>query len=149
MSSELIKINTSTYSRKLDEVLDNGTEVYLKAKLTKRLTYGEYVGEPKNGFEIVLGDTVKILSLDNVEVFEQPVSPSLTDDQQIVLDWLKEQVSIGNDLQYVLWEFTDNVYEEPAEYSVSEQTKAWLELTEQEQFQVLAAFAEWGSKEEE
>ncbi len=74
-------------------------------------------------------------------------SKILTHDQQVVLDWLKEQVSIGNGLQYVLWEFTDNVYEEPAEYSVSEQTKAWLELTEQEQFQVLAAFAEWGMKE--
>lgn len=71
----------------------------------------------------------------------------LTHDQQVVLEWLKEQVSVGNDLQYVLWEFTDNVYEEPAEYSVSEQTKAWLELTEQEQFQVLAAFADLGMKE--
>lgn len=71
-------------------------------------------------------------------------SKILTHDQQIVLEWLKEQVSIGSGLQYVLWEFTDNVHEEPAEYSVSEQTKAWLELTEQEQFQVLAAFAKWG-----
>ena len=76
-----------------------------------------------------------------------PVEPSLNKTQQIVLEWLKEQVSVGNDLQYVLWEFTDNVYEEPAEYSVSEQTKAWLELTEQEQFQVLAAFADLGMKE--
>ena len=73
----------------------------------------------------------------------------LNDNQKIVLEWLKEQVSIGSVLQYVLWEFTDNVYEEPAEYSVSEQTKAWLELTEQEQFQVLAAFAEWGCKSNE
>lgn len=71
----------------------------------------------------------------------------LNKNQQIVLEWLKEQVSVGNDLQYVLWEFTDNVNEEPATYSVSEQTKAWLELKEQEQFQVLAAFAEWGMKE--
>lgn len=69
---------------------------------------------------------------------------ALNENQQIVLEWLKEQVSIGSDLQYVLWEFTDNVYEDPAEYSVSEQTKAWLELSEQEQFQVLAAFAQWG-----
>lgn len=75
------------------------------------------------------------------------IGTELNENQQIVLVWLKEQVSIGNDLQYVLWEFTDNVYEEPATYSVSEQTKAWLELTEQEQFQVLAAFAEWGMKE--
>lgn len=69
MSSKLAKISTDTYSGKLDEILDNGTEVYLKAKLTKRLTYGEYVGEPKNGFELVLGDTVKILNLDEINVF--------------------------------------------------------------------------------
>ncbi|WP_270329201.1 hypothetical protein [Enterococcus malodoratus] len=79
----------------------------------------------------------------------EPLRSELNENQQIVLEWLKEQVSIGNDLQYVLWEFTDNVYEEPAEYSVSEQTKAWLELTEQEQFQVLAAFAQWGLEQEE
>ncbi|WP_181368392.1 hypothetical protein [Enterococcus faecium] len=75
--------------------------------------------------------------------------PKLNENQQIVLEWLKEQVSIGSGLQYVLWEFTDNVYEDPAEYSVSEQTKAWLELTEQEQFQVLAAFAQWGLEQED
>lgn len=78
-----------------------------------------------------------------------PEKPSLNENQQIVLEWLKEQVSIGSGLQYVLWEFTDNVYEDPAEYSVSEQTKAWLELTEQEQFQVLAAFAQWGLEQED
>ncbi len=69
MSSKLAKISTDTYNGKLDEILDNGTEVYLKAKLTKRLTYGEYVGEPKNGFKLVLGDTVKILNLDEIDVF--------------------------------------------------------------------------------
>ncbi|HFD0841604.1 TPA: hypothetical protein QFN11_002429 [Enterococcus faecium] len=77
------------------------------------------------------------------------VTQKLNDNQKIVLEWLKEQVSIGSGLQYVLWEFTDNVYEDPAEYSVSEQTKAWLELTEQEQFQVLSAFAQWGLEQEE
>ncbi|MDT2759286.1 hypothetical protein [Enterococcus xiangfangensis] len=87
------------------------------------------------------------LELEDLRQIEKSIQ--LNSDQQIVLEWLKEQVSIGNDLQYVLWEFTDNVYEEPAEYSVSEQTKAWLELTEQEQFQVLAAFAEWGNKSNE
>lgn len=75
--------------------------------------------------------------------------PKLNENQQIVLEWLKEQVSIGNNVQYVLWEFTDNAYEEPATYSVTEQTKAWLELTEQERFQVLAAFAEWGLSNEQ
>lgn len=60
----------------------------------------------------------------------------LNSDQHIVFDWLKDQVSSGSGLQYVLWEFT--------EYSASGQTEAWFDLTEQEQFQVLAAFAEWG-----
>lgn len=100
----------------------------------------------KSGERVVyLYDALNIVNKE----FSKTEQPQLNPNQQIVLEWLKEQVSIGNDLQYVLWEFTDNVYEEPAEYSVSEQTKAWLELTEQEQFQVLAAFAEWGSKEEE
>lgn len=87
--------------------------------------------------------------IDNTYKFRDMLPVELNENQQVVLEWLKEQVSIGNDLQYVLWEFTDNVYEEPAEYSVSEQTKAWLELTEQEQFQVLAAFAQWGLEQEE
>ncbi|WP_302372901.1 hypothetical protein [Enterococcus asini] len=141
MSSELIKINTSTYSRKLDEILENRTEVYLKAKLTKRLTYGEYVGEPKNGFELVLGDTVKILDLDNVEVFEQPISPSLTDDQQVVLEWLKENGN-PNEPFAALDELTGEVF-----YTEGFKTciyVAFNNLTGKQQFQVLAAFAEWG-----
>ncbi len=87
------------------------------------------------------------LELEDLRQIEKSIQ--LNDNQKIVLEWLKEQVSIGSGLQYVLWEFTDNVYEDPAEYSVSEQTKAWLELTEQEQFQVLAAFAQWGLEQEE
>ncbi|MDT2532173.1 hypothetical protein P7D93_20185, partial [Enterococcus raffinosus] len=79
--------------------------------------------KPKYANDIYLKNAIRYL--------QEIKSPSLTDDQQVVLEWLKEQVSIGSALQYVLWEFIDNVYEEPATYSVSEQTKAWLELTEQ------------------
>ncbi|MDT2526040.1 hypothetical protein, partial [Enterococcus raffinosus] len=79
----------------------------------------------------------------NTQKFQDLLPVELNENQQVVLEYLKDEC-LENDLQYTLWEFTDNVYEEPATYSVSEQTKAWLELTEQEQFQVLAAFAEWG-----
>lgn len=74
--------------------------------------------------------------------------PKLNSNQQIVLEWLKGQVSNGDNLQYVLWEFTDNAYEEPAMgIGLTAHTKAWLELKDDEQFQVLAAFAEWGKEE--
>lgn len=72
---------------------------------------------------------------------------ALNKNQQIVSEWLKEQVSNGETLQYILWELTDNAYEEPAMGILSAYTKAWLELEEDEQFQVLAAFAEWGKEE--
>jgi hypothetical protein len=81
----------------------------------------------------------------NTQKFQDLLPVELNENQQVVLEYLKDEC-LENDLQYTLWEFTDNVYEEPATYSVSEQTKAWLELTEQEQFQVLAAFAEWGKE---
>ena len=71
----------------------------------------------------------------------------LNESQQVVLEWLKEQVSNGETLQYILWELTDNAYEEPAMGILSAHTKAWLELEEDEQFQLLAAFAEWGMEE--
>ena len=68
---------------------------------------------------------------------------SLNSNQQIVLEWLKEQVSNGETLQYILWELTDNAYEKPAMGLLSAHAEAWLELEEYEKFQVLAAFAEW------
>ena len=154
MSSELIKINTSTYSRKLDEILENRTEVYLKAKLTKRLTYGEYAGEPKNGVELVLGDTVKILSLDNVEVFEQPISPSLTDDQQVVLDYLKKMCPPELGVSAMVTTYClvdDNINDNWQEYSdeIPEHIEALQKLSVAEENQVLAAFAEWVCKSSE
>lgn len=70
------------------------------------------------------------------ELVECLVSPSLTDDQQVVLDYLK------------------NIYSDVYEDCTPLETmylfggrRAWSEesnLTDKEQFQVLAAFAEWG-----
>lgn len=71
----------------------------------------------------------------------QPVSPSLTDDQQVVLDYLK------------------NIYSDVYEDCTPLETmylfggrRAWSEesnLTDKEEFQVLAAFAVWGNKSNE
>ena len=152
MSSELIKINTSNYSRKLDEILENRTEVYLKAKLTERLTYGEYVGEPKNGFELVLGDTVKILSLDNVEVFEQPISPSLTDDQQVVLEWLKNQhfdSYIKSVLSNLYFYVNLTAVGDLESKEITAMVAAYKKLSQQEFAQVLQAYANWALEQEE
>ena len=143
MSSELIKLNTRGYNSDLDKLTDNKVDVYLKAKLTKRLTYGEYVGEPKNGFELLIGDERKTLNLDNVEVVTCKDKPSLTDDQQEVLEWLQiyaDKDSGDKPFQtiFFLWDCIKSNNLGNVELS------ALRKLTRAEQFQVLAAFAEWG-----
>ncbi len=104
------------------------------------------------GKGIVFNDKLIIHSEDALNhAFDtyKPLQNHLNKNQQIVLEWLKEQVSNGETLQYILWELTDNAYEEPAMGLLSAYTKAWLELEEAEQFQVLAAFAEWGMKNDQ
>lgn len=135
------KLNTSGYNSDLDELMDNKVDVYLKAKLTKRLTYGEYVGEPNNGFELLIGDEQKTLNLDNVDVFTCKDKPSLTDDQQVVLDYLIKQAERCSDIGYLVGDLNF--------FASTEDGKAWDGLTEKERYQVLAAFAEWGMEQEE
>ena len=142
MSDKLMKIRTDVY-HELDEILNSSTDLYLKAKLTKRLTHGEYVGEPKNGFELVIGDTVKILNLDKVDVFVQQTPTPLSADQQAVLEWLQiyaDKDSGDKPFQtiFFLWDCikSNNLG--------NDELTALRKLTRAEQFQVLAAFAEWG-----
>jgi hypothetical protein len=87
--SELVKISTKTYNSQLDEISNNDVDVYVKAKLKKRLTYGEYVGEPNNGFELVFGDTVSIMNLDKSMVYIHSKN-NLNENQQTLLLWMKE-----------------------------------------------------------
>lgn len=135
MSSELIKLNTRGYNSDLDKLTDNKVDVYLKAKLTKRLTYGEYVGEPKNGFELLIGDERKTLNLDNVEVVTCKDKPSLTDDQHVVLEWLKEEYKRTKwSSPFGTVYSTINIHE----------MFVRMRLTKVQQFQVLAAFANYG-----
>lgn len=75
----------------------------------------------------------------------QPVSPSLTDDQQEVLEWLQiyaDKDSGDKPFQtiFFLWDCikSNNLG--------NDELTALRKLTRAEQFQVLAAFAEWGNK---
>lgn len=106
------------------------------------------------GYPIVSGDDAYILNgvieaneeyitiNQWVPVFPEslkPVSPSLTDDQQVVLDYLIKQAERCSDLGYLVGDLNF--------FASTEYGKAWAGLTEKERYQVLAAFAEWGMKE--
>lgn len=64
-----------------------------------------------------------------------PASPSLTNDQQVVLEMLKEEtVDRGNPYAGIYWLLENDEYPK---------------MSNKEFYQVLAAFAEWGNKGEE
>lgn len=71
-----------------------------------------------------------------------PYEAKLTDNQQVVLDWLKWKRQEGSQPIECLYAlaFGD---------AIESVIIAYINLTDTEQFQVLAAFAEWGSKEEQ
>ena len=77
----------------------------------------------------------------------KPVSPSLTDDQQVVLESLKHYYSKSNyyDIRAGKepMQAVDRMLME-AESDTTGLSDVYYRLTEKQQFQVLAAFAEWG-----
>ena len=84
-------------------------------------------------------------------VYEK-VSPSLTDDQQEVLDYLKKMCppKLGVSAMVTVYCLADdNINDNWQEYSdeIPEHIEALQKLSISEENQVLAAFAEWGSKE--
>lgn len=75
--------------------------------------------------------------------------PQLNDNQKIVLEWLKNEIS-ENDLQYTLWSFTEDVYEKlEIGAGLAPYIEAWEKLKEKQKFEVLAAFAQWGLEQGE
>jgi hypothetical protein len=72
--------------------------------------------------------------------FKEMLPLKLTDDQQVVLDWLKEEYKRAE------WSSPFG-----SVYSTINNHEYFLRmnLDKEQQFQVLAAFAEWGSKGEE
>ena len=63
-------------------------------------------------------------------------SPSLTADQQVVLEWLKKKIDSYLDVSYLVGDLNY--------FAATPVGQAWKRLSNAEQFQVLAAFAEWG-----
>lgn len=74
-----------------------------------------------------------------VPVFSEslkPVSPSLTDDQQVVLEWLRKKTDSYPDVGYLIGDLNY--------FAATPVGQAWKRLSKAEQFQVLAAFANYG-----
>lgn len=79
-------------------------------------------------------------------VYEK-VSPSLTDNQQVVLEWFqneKKTQPFATVADFFAAYFEGTEEEVPLNTMVS-----FEQLTTAEQFQVLAAFAEWGMEQED
>lgn len=89
--------------------------------------------KPKYANDIYLNNAIRYL--------QEIKAPSLSDDQQVVLEWLKWQSKQnGTDP-------TDSIYLLVYGEAPSSVSTALIDLTKAQQFQVLAAFAEWGMKE--
>ncbi|EHM31847.1 Hypothetical protein EfmE4452_2683 [Enterococcus faecium E4452] len=68
----------------------------------------------------------------------------LNDNQKIVLEWLKLTAPTGKPMQVVFWMMNNAAWGH-----LDELRDPLMELTDKEQFEVLAAFAQWGLKQEE
>ena len=67
-------------------------------------------------------------------------SPSLTDDQQVVLEWLKKSCTSDD--------YTSPMLAIYKLYSSQQMAPPTVRLSKEQQFQVLAAFANYGLEEE-
>ncbi|HBL3484933.1 TPA: hypothetical protein ACGUYP_001287 [Enterococcus faecium] len=64
--------------------------------------------------------------------------------QKIVLEWLKLTAPTGKPMQVVFWMMNNAAWGH-----LDELRDPLMELTDKEQFEVLAAFAQWGLEQEE
>lgn len=80
--------------------------------------------------------------------FRLMLPPKLTDDQQVILDWLKEEYAKNEELTVfgtlsVFFDETDN------HFMSLDVIDALYELTDKQQAQVLKVFSEWALEQEE
>ena len=144
--SELKKLETNEYSSKLDEIAKNDTEVFLKVKLSGRRTFGEYEFEPKNGFAVHFGKHMDVLDLDKCDVY-QLEHPQLNENQQIVLEWLKEEQTKNPELTIfgtlsVLFDESEN------RFMNLDVIDALNDLSNPQQEGVFQAFSKWSLEQE-
>ncbi|EOB3407698.1 hypothetical protein ACIJDF_002795 [Enterococcus hirae] len=91
------KLDTRVYNSELDTICkSDNPKVFIRTDLIKRLTYGEYENEPKNGFQIgIESPVVSILDLDKCEVYIGD-EINLNEKQQKVLSDLKNDIVLGD-----------------------------------------------------
>ena len=91
--------------------------------------------KPKYANDIYLNNAIRYL--------QEIKSPSLTDDQQEVLEWLQiyADKDSGDKPFQTIWYFLDLAGNNGLGLT---DLRAFLSLNREQQFQVLAAFAEWG-----
>lgn len=97
--------------------------------------------KPKYANDIYLNNAIRYL--------QEIKSPSLTDDQQVVLDYLKKMCPPKLGVSAMVTTYClvdDNINDNWQEYSdsIPEHIEALKKLSVTEETQVLAAFAEWG-----
>lgn len=68
----------------------------------------------------------------------------LNENQKVVLEWLKLNASTGKPMQVVFWMMNNAAWGH-----LDELRDPLMELTDKQQFEVLAAFAQWGLEQEE
>ncbi|MDA9428400.1 hypothetical protein B834_870 [Enterococcus mundtii 1A] len=71
------------------------------------------------------------------------VTQKLNDNQKVVLEWLKLTAPTGKPMQVVFWMMNNAAWGH-----LDELRDPLLELTDDQQFEVLAAFAQWGLEQE-
>lgn len=135
---ELTKIETKEWCNSdLDKLREEGGDIYVKLKVGKRLTYGEYENEPNNGFQLsglVTEDTFP-LNLDNYEVYTIR-SPELTTEQLVTLVWLihyleRTKLTIADGLHSLIHGGASDVtLQHWAELSTVEEAEVIKELTD-------------------
>lgn len=79
--------------------------------------------------------------LENLRTLDE--QPQLNDNQKVVLEWLKLTAPTGKPMQVVFWMMNNAAWGH-----LDELRDPMLELTDDQQFEVLAAFAQWGLEQE-
>lgn len=85
--------------------------------------------------------SVKDLELQRIVMLSQPIQ--LDDNQKVVLEWLKLTAPTGKPMQVVFWMMNNAAWGH-----LEELRDPLLELTDDQQFEVLAVFAAWGLEQE-
>ena len=96
-----------------------------------------------SGHNYIDNPNLRYWLIDNTYKFRDRLPVELNDNQQVVLEWLTENIHLGtlpfNQISLLNQSFFNSPIDTSDKY-----LEAFGDLDSQEQYQVLAAFAEWG-----